>query len=203
MAYAKDKEKLFIQEGIVKAGIFTNPELIGLNANTPESFFTGVDIGHVKQGTINVGLTRSYAEFMSSTPGILVRKDLILKAFSMTFESGQFDVETMKNFKGLLAQEGIVFTSPATETHNVSHIGSGEPIIAEAGFLLDTKLVNGKKFLIGIYAGRMLGEDIGIALSGTDYAINATTIQAFAHEGFIGVTDETQKHYGFIDETIS
>lgn len=200
MAFSQDATKLLIKEGLLLIGAYANPETIGTDGEAPENKFTGAVIGHIKQGTINIGLNRTYAEFMSSTPGIKVRKDLILKAFTMVFEAGQFDVDTVELLKGFDTQKNYPITVPSAKNINLHHIGSDEPIQATQGLLLQTTLTNGKAYNIGMYAARFLGEDISLALSGTDYAINGTTAESFVHPGF--AASATTKHYGFMAEDI-
>ncbi len=198
MAFAQDSEVLLIKEGVFKVGVFTNPQLIGTNATSPASFFTGDIIGFIKQGTISVNINRTFAEFKSSTPAIMIRKDLIEKTFTTTFESGQFDGDSIELLKGTNSQKDFNVTIPGAETWDIHHMGSDEPVQPAQGFLLDTLLTNGDRFLVAIYSGRVLGEDISIALSGTDYAITGGEVVAFPDSNFTGVTDETQKHYGFL-----
>jgi hypothetical protein len=196
MATAFDSERFLLKEGTLKVGTWTNPEDIGTNATSPLSFFSGVEIGYFQQGSINIDIPREYAEFLSNTPGTLIRKDLVRKQFAIEFSLGQFDGEAINLLKNTTSQLGYSVTTPSAQTWDIMHMGSDEPVQAAQGFLLETALTNGDTFLVGIYAGRLLTEDNSIAISGTEHAVQPGRIDAFVHPNF--TTAQADKHYGLL-----
>jgi hypothetical protein len=62
MAFALDSNPFLLKEGTLSVGTVTNPEDIGTNATDPTTFFSGNVIGYIQQGTINIALTREFAE---------------------------------------------------------------------------------------------------------------------------------------------
>jgi hypothetical protein len=128
----------------------------------------------------------------------MVRKDLIFKNFAIEFALGQFDGDPMELLKSTNSQKAYAVTIPGAQTWDLHHIGSDEPALTEQAYMLETTLTDGTDFIVMVYAGKMTAEDVSLALSGTDYAVNNGRIEAFVHSGFAGVTNEAQKHYGLM-----
>ena len=195
---AKSNQKFLLKEATkIAMGTWTSPNLIGTNATDPLSFFSEtLDLGYVKQGTTNIMIPRSYAEFRSGTPSKIVRKDLIQKDLSIEGELGQFDSELIALLKNTLEQRNYAITVPVFGVVDMNFLGSDEPTQSETGFLMTTALTDGKPFYIGVFAGKILTEDNNIGLSGTDYATQKFTITAF-DETAMG---DDQKNYGIMWE---
>jgi hypothetical protein len=79
---------------------------------------------------------------------------------------------------------------------DLHHIGSDEPTLVEAAYMIESELTDGTPFIFMIYAGKMTAEDISKTLPGTDYAVNTGRIEAFVHSGF--TTAQADKHYGLM-----
>jgi hypothetical protein len=196
MAFSLQSGPFWLKEGTLEVGTVTNPQNIGQNNTDPRTFFTGTPLGYIRQGTINISLTREFAEFIANTPGILIRKDLIRKQFALEFEVGQFDGDVMERLNATTSQKGYSVTTPSAQTWDLHHIGSDEPTLVEAAYMLEATLTNGWPIIVMVYAGKMTAEDISKTLAGTDYAVNTGRIEAFVHSGF--TTAQADKHYGLM-----
>jgi hypothetical protein len=194
---AQSTDKFLLKEGVLESGVWTTPQLIGTDAIRPDAKFTGTPLAYFRQGSLTIPVQRTYAEFMSGTPGVKIRKDLITKAFSLTVEIGQFDPDLFPILKGTNSQIGYAVSTPSTQTWDLHHLGSDEPVQVAYGWLLRTFLTDGREFQVAIYSGRVTTEDAGITLSGTEHAVQNLTIEAFPHSGFTA-SDAAQKHYGAI-----
>lgn len=198
--YGQNAEEFLLKEGILYVGTWNNPENIGADDMRPEAHFTpdGI-IGYTKMGTTVVTMPRAYAEARTGTPSIIVRKDLIQKDLGITIENFQFSAELTQLLKGANSQLGYATADPAPEVWDIFHLGSDEPIQNARGYLLKSFLTDGSPFQVAIYFGRILTEANDIALSGTDYAVQPTTITAFPHPNFTdAVANAAQKMYGAI-----
>ena len=136
------------KEGLIKLGVWTSPQLIGTDTTDPLNRFAGDDLGFFRQGSLNVGLTREYAEFLAGTPGILARKDLIRKQFFVELMAAQFNADLLKLLRGLNVQAGHAVTTPSAKTLDLAFVGSDEPSQPRDGYLIETTLTNGKPLFI-------------------------------------------------------
>jgi hypothetical protein len=199
MAFGNNSDRFLLKEGVLRVGTITNPENIGTNNTDPRTFFSGDDIGYIRRGTVSVNLNREYATFESDTPAEMIRKDLIRKSFNITFEHGQFNADVVELLKGTNSQKSYSVSTPNSQTWNLHHLGPDEPTKTRQAYELEAELTNGEIYIVYLYSGEMLAEDISEERSGDDYVVQSGNIQAFPHPNFTSsVTNARQKSYGLI-----
>ncbi len=204
MAFSKDSNPFLIKEGTVYKGDAVNPELLGVNGFNPPSFLVnGEPIGYIKMGTIDAQLTDEFATFLSDTPHIKIRQDLIYRQFKMVFSSGQFDADSMELLKDTYSQKGYVATNSGGEVWDLHHVGSDVRGQVYNAYWIDSLLTDGTRWMIAIWQGRILSPDKGVKTDGNDYAVNNGTIEAFPHPNFDGEPNEAQRHYGFFARQVA
>ena len=180
MSYGLSIDPFLIKEGNLFIGNFSS-----IDFNDPVSGFSGENLGYFKQGSIKIGLTRKYAEFLSGTPAIRVRKDLIQKDFSLEVEFAQYNKDLIK----------LLFGADLVQSGGLENLyfGSDEPVQGFYGYLLETELTDGTPFKIAMWHGKCTEENISTTLPGNDYGILKMRVDAFPHPS---ITDKN-KAYGF------
>lgn len=196
MAFGLDTGPFWLKEGLVEVGAWTNITSIGVApSGDPVSVnWNGDELSYFRQGTTNVALTRSYAEARGFTPSVKLRKDLIQKDFAWNVEVFQYNADLMALARGLLTQAG--YNSGVGFIADLSWVGSDEPVQPFYGYLITSELTDGTPVRIAMWYGKNTTEDIGLALSGTDYATTAFQAEAFIAPGFDATGVDAQKHYG-------
>ena len=196
MAYGLSKLPFSLKEGEMKVGAWTDPDLIGgptPDAVDPTTKFSGDKIGYIKQGTINVGLTREYVEALAGTPAKIVRKDLTRKQYFLEFELFQINGDLMALALGMDTDVG--YTGGA-KTFTIGHVGPDEPTQSENGYYIETQLTSGNNFYFAVYAGKVTTEDVSKTLAGTDYATTKVKVEAFPDDANFTDADADLRSYG-------
>lgn len=191
MAFGLSTAPFLIKEGTMYIGTVTSPETIGTDAVDPLTKFTGDPLGYIRQGSINIDISREYAEALASTPGIILRKDLIRKQFRFIGELFQVNADLLALVRGLRVQASYAVTTPSAKTIDLAHIGPDEPTSASTRYAvwIQTALTNGKEFYVAMYSAQNTSEDISITLSGTDYSVSNISFEAFPHASVTADTD--------------
>ena len=195
MPYGADTGPFAIKEGTVSVGAIVAPETIGVDGNDPLTKFTGDIISHIEQGSMNIGMSREYAEAWGNTPGQLLRKDLIKK--TLMFEGNMYQVNSdlMALLWGMTVQAGYV---GGAKTWDLGHYGPDEPTQGTNAFLITTKLTNGLNFYVALYTGKVTTEDISLVLDGAKHGVIPAKIEAFPTAS---VTDDTKSYGSFWKQT--
>jgi len=197
MALERNKDEFQLKEGILEKGTITAPENIGEvgNGDPNDSFTGGEDIGFFKQGTLNFGLTRTFAEALAGTPAIKVRKDLITKFMMISVEGFQLNAELMALDRGLLVSAGF---DDSGFTGDLGFLGSDEPTQPFDAYRITTSQTDGTPLFIIFFEAKVTTEDVGLAFSGTEHVTTNIQIEAFPHPNFATTGVPAQKHYGVI-----
>lgn len=196
MAYGKSKDEFLIKEGIIEVGVFATPELVISGASDPlvQAGWTATgDLGYFKQGSLNIGLNDTFAEFLAGTPGKKIRKDLIMRAYSITVQSAQFNKDL---FALLMNMDTLSGTYP------VGFIGNDAPVKPRVGILITTERVDGTPLYFAQWSAEVTTEDKSIVLSGTEHAAPSATFEAFEHDNFI-LSPNDKRNYGMISLDLS
>lgn len=193
MAYGKSSLPFLLKEGFLSIGLWPNPTLLTPNNNPVATFQDDGDVGYFKQGTSKLMLERQYAEFLAGTPGKVVRKDLVLKRFTISAMFAQFDQDRLALAQGLDVELGQV---------DIAWIGSDEPggTVSPTGFngyLLTTQLTDGQPFFPAMWYGKDVSESVGWELSGTEHGTYEILLQSFEHPAYQDNPDDTH-NYGAI-----
>jgi hypothetical protein len=197
MSFGQNTNHFAIKEGTIKIGTWTTPNLIGDGSvGDPGSLFTGVYLGNFQQGTINIALNREFAEALSNTPAIILRKDLTRKMFYLECSIYEQNVDIWELCYGLFVQKDY---SAAGWYGDIGKIGSDEPVQPYYGYLIESQLVNGNAFNVGIFKGKVVTEDVSQTRSGTEHIVIPVRVDAFPDDDNFELTGvDAQKHYGVI-----
>lgn len=198
MAFGLNSNPFLLKEGIFEPGSIVTPNLIGTNNTDPDQYFTSQGAIYFRQGSMNLNITREYAEFLAGTPAIIIRKDLIRKQLFLELMLGQHEGETYERFKTLNTQLGYSITTPVSKTVDLMHIGSDEPVLPNLAYRITSARTDGSLFRIYLYNAKDTAEDISIAPSGTEHVDVQVRLEAFPHSSFGTTATDAQKHYGLI-----
>lgn len=197
MALALNRDECLLKEGFAFIGDVTAPQNIGTTGNgDPYNSFTNSEsLGYMNRGSVVVNMTREYAELESDTTAIKIRKDLIRKAFMLTFNSVQItNVDLWEIRDGLAVVKNFVDSG---FTGDIGFIGPDEPTQTDRSFLLDSTDVDGKPYRVMVFAGRITSEDITETRSGDAHVEVGMTVESFPHPNFdVTVAAQKQKAYG-------
>ena len=189
--FGKSRDQFLLKEGIIEIGVFASPATL-----TPATFLAGWtstgDLGYFQQGTMNVELNRTYAEFLAGTPGKLIRKDLIRKQFQITMQAAQYNADLLALAQGLDVDSGGGL--------DMGWIGSDEPTQVVNGYRITTALVDGRALYIAVWAGQVTSEAVGPKLPGTAHSTFDLKVEAFEHEDFTTSPDDTHNYGAWVIE---
>jgi hypothetical protein len=190
MPYGRSKDQFLLKEGTVQIGTWSDPHSITTAADPSSSFTASGDLGYFQQGTVNGSIARQYAEFMSGTPGVKVRKDLIRKDFMVSMQNAQVNTDLLALAQGLEVETG--------GTYDLAWIGPDEPTQNRNGYLWSTELVDGTPLYIAMWAGQVTSEEVGFAPSGTEHVTYELKVESFEGPTFTGNDANDQRSYGLI-----
>lgn len=200
--YGNQDERLLIKEGTLSLGNVSSPQLIGTNNVDPLSFFSGQVLGRFKQGSLKPNIKRTWAEFLAGTPAILVAKALVRKQFMLELELGQFDAATIALSKGTLYVPNYNVATPAAKVVNLNWLGPDEPPVVKFAILLQAATIDGKPFRMMFFNTFNSADDVSLTESGTAFATNKVSFEAFPHPAFSGPTAD-QQSYGLIWDEVA
>lgn len=190
MAYGKSNLPFLIKEGFVEIGIWTNPNALTPATDPNTAFTSSGDLGYFKQGSSKTDITRSYATFLAGTPGKKVRKDLVLKEFTLTFMLAQFNQDLLALAQGLDVDTGA---------YDIAWIGNDEPTQTFNGYRVTTALTDATPYYVAMWYGKNTSEQVGWALSGTEHGTFELKLEAFEHPSFTIPANVNDEHnYGAI-----
>lgn len=190
MAYGLNANPFLLKEAYPAIGTWLNPQSLTPAANPASSFTSNGILGYFRQGTEVVGISRQFATFISGTPGKIVRKDLVLKGFMLTFQMAQYNANLLALAQGLDVDTGA---------YDLAWIGSDEPTQTFNGYNVPGQLTDGTPFAIAMWYGKVTSEEVGWTYSGTEHSTYELKIEAFEHPNFTNPSNTNDQHnYGMI-----
>lgn len=185
-----NKNEFILKEPKIQYGTWVTPSLITPAVDPATYFIPTNDIGYVRLGTIVQGLNDEFVEYLSGTPHLIVRKDLLRRNFTLKFTANQQNPTILQMLYNFDTETGV---------YTLAHIGHDAPVKARHGWKLTGQKVDGSYYYIGLYSGEIVTTDKSKNFKGTEHVDIPVEIQAFQHDDFI-TTPSDQRDYGIIWE---
>jgi hypothetical protein len=201
MAMTFDRNKLLIEEGIVRLGTWSSPELItAATLATTSPFVTGgwseTDLlGYFEMGTLKASIEDENATFKSGTPHKKVRIDLIERQFNFKTMAAQFDPEHFEKAMGMFRETGGDW--------DMAWVGANKPVPTYWGVRIDSRLVDGTPMYVCIWSALPTGTQLGIQPDGSKHATYEFNLEALEGPTFTGTYADDQRCYGAIIQDVS
>lgn len=197
-----DSKQLILESPVsIQLGVWTDPHLIGQDGSDPLDHFVGDFLGYARMGSIQVRVTREFAEFLVGVMQRLIRKDAIRKTFRIQLDLAQFGIHQLSVVQqGLRQLDYPVTGSEGDKIININHIGPQEETcsIATFGLLLKFRTVGCKNLFVAMYNATNVTEESALAPSGTEYATTTAIFEALEHPAFASEALGDQRSYGAI-----
>lgn len=188
MAY--ESTEFILKEGMIDYGTIASPDAIDPSTDPNDSFSLTDNVGYIRMGTINMNMPDERVEYLSNTPHIRIRNDLLMRDWFWEFTVNQFNITALALFKNTLTESGA---------YNLMHVGPDQAIATRYCFRLRSFRVDGTAFNAFIYSGEVATEDNSITPSGSDYVDIPVRILAYPHADFdISDATDLQKAYGLV-----
>lgn len=198
MALGRDKNPFLLREGNLFVSVANDPTQIGISDVHPDAYFDFIEVGYFKMGSTKWNQPVKFAEARVSTPSIIIRKDMIQQDWGFEMDSFQFNISNIELIRGLYTIKNKVIATPTSMLVDMAFVGSDRPTPPFYTYKIESSLTDGTPLKAYFWYVQNTTEDLTLALSGTEHAVQKLKGEGFPHPSFGTSTADTWKHYGLI-----